>query len=78
MINNSNADLAGLINKHLHQNLDTEEQERLQSWLKGHDGNREYFEMITTPGVIEDMAMHVLEINVTSIRRKFEKMRRRQ
>jgi hypothetical protein len=77
MINNSNADLADLINKHLHQNLSAEERERLQGWLKEHDGNREYFEKITAPGAIEEMAKPLLEINVVAIRRKFEKRRRR-
>jgi hypothetical protein len=77
MINNSNADLADLINKHLHQTLNAEERERLQHWLKEHDDNRKYFEKITAPGVIKEMAKHVLEINVAAIHRKFKKRGRR-
>ena len=77
MIIMSNVDLADLIDKFRRQTLTEEERVILQRWLGAHEENRIYFEKITAPGVIEEMARAVLDINMAAIHRKFEKRRRK-
>jgi len=72
----SNVDLAGLIEKYRRQALTEEEREILQRWLEEHEDNRTYFEKITAPGAIEEMAKAVLDMDVSAIRRKVEKKRK--